>query len=75
MYSTHIGWSRGERRRWAIDPTVKRQAMTDSYVVPNESPVVGLYVGADISYGKFVKTIHDEHLIYRGSWADSIRIH
>jgi len=75
MYSTHIGWSRGERRRWAIDPIVKRQAMTDSYVVPNESPVVGLYVGADISYGKFVKTIHDEHLIYRGSWADSIRIH
>lgn len=75
LYSTHIGWSRGERRRWAIDPAMKNQKMTDSYVVPEESPLLGLYVGTEISYGKFVKTIHDEHLIYRGTWADPIRLH
>jgi hypothetical protein len=48
--------------------------MTDSYDIPEESPLLGLYVGTEISYGKFVKTIHDEQLIYRGSWADPIRI-
>ena len=74
LYHTHIGWSRGERKRWAIDPALKSQTMTDRYAVPDESLVLGLYVGTEISYGKFVKTIHDEQLIYRGSWADPIRI-
>ena len=22
MWATHIGWSRGERRRWSVDPSV-----------------------------------------------------
>jgi hypothetical protein len=74
LFSTHIGWSRGERRRWSIDRSLSSQTLTDSYVVPEESPVLGLYAGTEISYGKFVKTIHDEHLIYRGTWADPIRI-
>jgi hypothetical protein len=74
LFSTHIGWSRGERRRWAIDRSLDSQRMTDSYIVPEESPVLGLYAGTEISYGKFVKTIHDEKLIYRGTWADPIRI-
>lgn len=74
LWSTHIGWSRGERRRWAADPAVKVQAMTDSYAVPEESPVLGLYAGTEISYGKFIKTIHDQQLVYRGNWADPIRI-
>lgn len=74
LFSTHIGWSRGERRRWAIDRSLKSQTMTDSYVIPEESAVLGLYAGTEISYGKFVKTIHDERLIYRGTWADPIRI-
>ena len=74
LFSTHLGWSRGERRRWAIDQSLNRQTVTDSYVVPGESPVLGLYAGTEISYGKFVKTIHDERLIYRGTWADPVRI-
>ncbi len=75
MYATHIGWSRGERRQWSVDPVAKSQTMTDSYALPEESPLLGLYAGTEITYGKFVKTIHDEHLIYRGSWADPIRLH
>jgi len=75
LFSTHIGWSRGERRRWTVDSTMKNQTMTDNYVIPGESPLLGLYAGTEISYGKFVKTIHDEHLIYRGTWADPIRLH
>ena len=74
QFATHIGWSRGERRRWAIDRSLNSQTMTDSYVVPDQSPVLGLYAGTEIKYGKFVKTIHDEHLIYRGTWADPIRL-
>lgn len=74
LFSTHIGWSRGERRRRAIDPERSRQTITDSYVVPEASPVLGLYAGTEISFGKFVRTIHDERLVYRGAWADPIRI-
>jgi hypothetical protein len=75
LFSTHIGWERGERRRWEIDPTKREQSLEDRYVVPEESPLLGLYAGADISYGKFVKTLHDQKLIYRGNWADPIRLH
>jgi hypothetical protein len=74
QFATHIGWSRGERRQWTIDPTRKTMTMTDSYVLPEDSPVLGLYVGTEISYGKFVKTIYDQQLIYRGDWADPIRL-
>ncbi len=74
MFSAHIGWSRGERRQWTIEPDLQSQVITDSYIVPDESPLLGLYAGTEISYGKFVKTIHDEHLIYRGNWADPIRL-
>ena len=48
--------------------------MTDSYTLPDESPVLGLYAGTKISFGKFSKTIYAQHLIYRGTWADPIRI-
>ena len=74
LFSTHIGWEKGERRRWEIDPTKPDQSLEDRYVVPEESPLLGLYAGVDISYGKFVKTIHDQQLIYRGDWADPIRL-
>jgi len=74
LYSTHRGWEKGERRRGHIDPSKREQSFTDSYEIPAESPVLGLYAGTEISHGKFVKTIHDQQLIYRGSWADPIRI-
>ena len=73
-FATHIGWSRGERRQWTVDPSLPNQTMTDSYTLPDKSPVLGLYAGTEISYGKFVKTIYDQHLIYRGIWADPIRL-
>jgi hypothetical protein len=74
MYATHMGWSRGERRRCVVDRSLPAQTMTDRYVYPAESPVIGLYAGTEITYGKFKKTIHDEQLIYRGTWADPIRV-
>ncbi len=74
LFSTHIGWSRGERRRWNINSELQNQMMKDSYTFPEESPLIGLYAGTEISYGKFVKTIHDQKLIYNGTWADPIRL-
>lgn len=74
LFSTHIGWSRGERRSWAINSELQNQFLKDSYTLPEESPLVGLYVGTEITYGKFVKTIHDQKLIYNGTWADPIRL-
>lgn len=74
LFTTHVGWSRGEQRRWTIDPALQDQTTTDSYTFPEESPLLGLYVGTEISHGKFVKTIHDQHLVYRGTWADPIRL-
>jgi len=74
LFSTHIGWSRGERRLWNIDSALQSQSMKDSHTIPEESPLMGLYVGTEITYGKFVKTIHDQKLIYRGTWADPIRL-
>jgi hypothetical protein len=74
LFSTHIGWSKGERRRRNIDPAEKNIMISDSYVFPENSPLLGLYAGTEISYGKFVKTIYDQHLIYKGTWADPIRL-
>jgi hypothetical protein len=74
LISTHVGWSRGEQRRWTVDPSLPSQTMTDRYVYPAESPLLGLYAGTEITYGRFKKTIHDQHLIYRGTWADPIRL-
>jgi hypothetical protein len=74
LVSTHVGWSRGEQRRWAVDPALPSHTLTDSYVYPTESPLLGLYAGTEITYGRFKKTIHDQHLIYRGTWADPIRL-
>ncbi len=74
LFSTHIGWSRGERRIWNINSELQNQSLKDSYTLPEESPLVGLYVGTEITYGKFVKTIHDQKLIYNGTWADPIRL-
>ena len=74
LFSTHIGWSRGERRRASLDPSKTRQSLSDSYTVPEESPLLGLYAGTEVSFGKFVKTLHDERLVYRGDWADPIRL-
>lgn len=74
LYSTHIGWSKGERRSKNIDPSKKEIKITDSYEFPKESPLLGLYAGVEISFGKFVKIIHDQKLIYKGNWADPIKV-
>ncbi len=74
VFAPHQGWARGEKRRAAIDPAQKQQVIHDVYRVPDASPVLGLYAGADVRYGKFVSTIYDQKFVYRGTWADPIRL-
>jgi hypothetical protein len=42
--------------------------------LPDDCFVLGLYAGTDIRYGKFTKTIYAQKFLFRGTWADPIRI-
>ncbi len=74
IFSPHIGWNPGERRQRDIDPSKREQTIQDSFTMPDDSPLLGLSAGVDIRYGKFVKTVFDKKIVYRGNWADPIRI-
>jgi hypothetical protein len=74
VFAPHLGWQPGEKRRAALDPRKKEQIVHDVYQVPDASHVLGLYAGADVRYGKFVTTIYDQRFLYRGKWADPIRL-
>jgi hypothetical protein len=74
IFSPHIGWNPGEKRQRETDPVKREQTFQDSYIIPDDSPLLGLSAGMDIRYGKFMKTICDKKIIYRGNWADPIRI-
>ncbi len=75
VLAPHLGWERGEKRRAPLDPSRKEQVIHDVYRVPGASPVLGVYAGASFRFGKFVKTIDAQRFLYRGSWADPIRLH
>ena len=74
MFAPHKGWEPGTGRRRAIDPAQKQQRVSDVFAVPEECFVLGLYAGADIRFGKFTKTIYAQKYLFRGNWADPIRI-
>lgn len=73
-FSPHKGWDAAEARRKKIDAKQTSQKISDTYQVWEGSPVLSLFAGTEIRYGKFVKTIYDHKFIYRGSWADPIRV-
>jgi hypothetical protein len=74
VFAPHLGWERGEKRRAVLDPGKHEQLVHDVYRVPEASHVLGLYAGVDVRYGKFVRTIYAQRFLYRGSWADPIRL-
>ena len=45
-----------------------------AFKLPGDCFVLGLYAGADIRYGKFTKTNYAQKFLFRGNWADPIRI-
>ncbi len=74
VFAPHLGWERGEKRRAPLDPGKAQQLVHDRYRVPEASPVLGIYAGVDVHYGKFVRTLYAQRFVFRGSWADSIRL-
>jgi hypothetical protein len=74
MYSHHIGWAVGPSKLHAINPEEKAIRFTDSYEIPQDCQVLTVSAGIDIRFGKFVKRIHREQILYRGNWADAIKV-
>jgi hypothetical protein len=74
LFSHHIGWNAGEHRNKALDSNNSPFTFTDNYIVPDDCIVLNVAAGIDIKYGKFVKRIYNQKLVYRGSWADAIRV-
>lgn len=73
-YSHHKGWDRADTRTRHIDPTQKEQSLTDSYQVPAGCPMLAIYAGADIRFGKFRRTIGVQTYLYPDAWADPLRV-
>ena len=73
-FSPHLGWERGEAHAKKLDPRAKNQTIADLYQAPTDSPILAIYAGADIRYGKFVKTVCARRFIYPGTWADPLRV-
>jgi hypothetical protein len=74
VFAPHNGWEPGETHQQAIDPKLKQQSVTESFKLPESCFVLGLYAGTDIRYGKFTKTIYAQKYLFRGNWADPIRL-
>jgi len=74
VYSHHEGWNAGVHKAKEIDTDKTEISFTDTFEPTDKSYVLNVGAGIDIKYGKFVKRIHNEKLLYRGNWADPIRI-
>ncbi len=74
VFAPHKDWEPGEPQQQAIDPKLKEQSVPATFKLPDECFVLGIYAGADIRYGKFTRTIYAQKFLYRGNWADPIRL-
>lgn len=73
-FSHHKGWDRAEARARRIDPKQKEQTLSEVYVLPEGSPMLSIYAGVDVRFGKFSRTIHAHRHVYPDAWADPLRI-
>jgi hypothetical protein len=74
VFSHHEGWDPGEHRTKLIDTNKAEYSFWDSYKYSEKCLVMTVGAGLDIKYGKFVKRIYDQKIIYRGDWADPIKV-
>jgi hypothetical protein len=73
-YSHHMGWNAGPSKAQTINADDKAISFSDSYEIPAECYVLTISAGMDIRFGKFVKRLHHEQILYRGDWADAIKV-
>ena len=74
LYVHHEGWEPGEHRARNIDTDKKEVSFTDTYTFSDECIVLNVGAGLDVRYGKFVKRIYNQQLLYRGDWADPVKV-
>lgn len=73
-FSYHKGWDRADTRTRRIDPSLKEQNLRDTYQVPAGCPMLAVYAGADLRFGKFRRTIGVQTYLYPDAWADPLRV-
>ena len=73
-FSFHKGWDRAEARVLPLDPTRPEQTLSATCALPQGSPMLAIYGGVDIHFGRFVRTLQAHRYLYAGSWADPIRV-
>lgn len=74
VYSHHEGWDPGVHKTKEIATDKPEISFTDEYDFSDKCIVLNVGAGVDVSYGKFIKRIHAEKLLYRGNWADAIKV-
>jgi len=74
VYSHHEGWNPGVHKEKVIATDKSEVVFSDVFEFSEKCYVLNVGAGIDVSYGKFVKRIHNEKLLYRGNWADPIRV-
>ena len=73
VYVHHEGWDPGEHGTKTIDTDQPEYSFTDSYTFSDDCLVLNVGAGVDVKYGKFVKRIYNQKLIYRGDWANPVK--
>jgi len=73
-FSHHKGWDRAEARVRSLAPKQQHLSFSDTYALPDGSPMLAIYAGVEVRFGKFVTTLHAHRYLYPGSWADPIRV-
>jgi hypothetical protein len=74
IFAHHEGWDPGEHRTKIIDTDKVVYSFSDSYKFSDKCLVLNVGAGLDITYGKFVKRIYNQKLIYRGDWAKPVKV-
>lgn len=70
--SPHKGWDRAESRVRPLEG--KGGTLRETFTLPADSPMTALYVGVDVRYGKFTRTLGAHRYLFPGTWADALRI-
>lgn len=74
IFSHHEGWNPGVHHTDKINYEEAVIEITKQFKPSENCQVLNVGAGIDIKYGKFVKRIHNEKLLYRDNWADPIKV-
>jgi hypothetical protein len=73
-YNTHLGWEVGPQASVSIKDQSDKKIITSEnfFNIPDNCWIVNASAGISVQYGKFVFHIHDQKIIFRGSWAKEV---